>query len=244
MPAWSRSPSARTVPTRIRILPSGCHRPPRCTAGTSRSRWQGKLRWSLATDEAEMAALHDTAGGCPVQMVTYETRCITTVPALLPRAAGPIRVRTPAVLGCLGDRWSNHLFCSVRPLSAPGDPGVQLPPLPRAGVRPVPARPSTPARSTLIVEGSSPQARGRPRHGQLVRVPARATPAGAGTTGATPADAGTTAVLLMPRLVAEWGDEEAAGWVWPLVAGPHGMFPSAAAFRPRRGGSGPGRCLG
>ena len=39
------------------------------------------------------------------------------------------------------------------------------------------------------------------------------------------------AVLLMPRLITEWGSEEAAGWVWPLVAGHHGTFPSAAALR-------------
>ncbi|GGY04152.1 CRISPR-associated helicase/endonuclease Cas3 [Streptomyces minutiscleroticus] len=48
------------------------------------------------------------------------------------------------------------------------------------------------------------------------------------------------AVLLMPRLIAEWGDEEAAGWVWPLVAGHHGTFPSAAALRPPRGAQGRG----
>ncbi|MYV46291.1 CRISPR-associated helicase Cas3' [Streptomyces sp. SID2888] len=48
------------------------------------------------------------------------------------------------------------------------------------------------------------------------------------------------AVLLMPRLVDEWGDEEAAGWVWPLVAGHHGTFPSAAALRPPRGAQGRG----
>jgi CRISPR-associated endonuclease/helicase Cas3 len=48
------------------------------------------------------------------------------------------------------------------------------------------------------------------------------------------------AVLLMPRLVAEWGDEEAAGWVWPLVAGHHGTFPSVGALRPPRGAQGRG----
>ncbi|MFC9931721.1 CRISPR-associated helicase Cas3' [Streptomyces sp. NPDC127190] len=48
------------------------------------------------------------------------------------------------------------------------------------------------------------------------------------------------AVLLMPRLVAEWGGEEAAGWVWPLVAGHHGTFPSAAALSPPRGAQGRG----
>ncbi|MGC5236915.1 CRISPR-associated helicase Cas3' [Streptomyces albogriseolus] len=48
------------------------------------------------------------------------------------------------------------------------------------------------------------------------------------------------AVLLMPRLITEWGSEEAAGWVWPLVAGHHGTFPSAAALRPPRGAQGRG----
>ncbi|MFL4953256.1 CRISPR-associated helicase Cas3' [Streptomyces sp. MMS24-I31] len=48
------------------------------------------------------------------------------------------------------------------------------------------------------------------------------------------------AVLLVPRLVAEWGGEEAAGWVWPLVAGHHGTFPSAAALSPPRGAQGRG----
>ncbi|MEU3491248.1 CRISPR-associated helicase Cas3' [Streptomyces massasporeus] len=48
------------------------------------------------------------------------------------------------------------------------------------------------------------------------------------------------AVLLRPRLVAEWGGEEAAGWVWPLVAGHHGTFPSAAALSPPRGAQGRG----
>jgi CRISPR-associated endonuclease/helicase Cas3 len=48
------------------------------------------------------------------------------------------------------------------------------------------------------------------------------------------------AVLLMSHLVAEWGGEEAAGWVWPLVAGHHGTFPSAAALRPPRGAQGRG----
>ncbi|ROP44152.1 CRISPR-associated Cas3 family helicase [Streptomyces sp. PanSC9] len=45
--------------------------------------------------------------------------------------------------------------------------------------------------------------------------------------------------MLLPRLVAEWGDG-AAGWVWPLVAGHHGAFPSAAALRPPRGAQGRG----
>ncbi|MGW8065985.1 HNH endonuclease family protein [Streptomyces ziwulingensis] len=35
--------------------------------------WVGtKLRWALAADEAEMAALRETAAGCPDQSVTYE----------------------------------------------------------------------------------------------------------------------------------------------------------------------------
>ncbi|WP_234323309.1 CRISPR-associated helicase Cas3' [Streptomyces bikiniensis] len=40
------------------------------------------------------------------------------------------------------------------------------------------------------------------------------------------------AALLKPRLVAEWGSEEAAGWVWPLVAGHHGTFPSVCDIDP------------
>ncbi|MEU3281427.1 CRISPR-associated helicase Cas3' [Streptomyces antibioticus] len=40
------------------------------------------------------------------------------------------------------------------------------------------------------------------------------------------------AALLKPRLVAEWGSEEAAGWVWPLVAGHHGAFPSVRGLEP------------
>ncbi|MGA5629534.1 HNH endonuclease family protein [Streptomyces cellulosae] len=35
--------------------------------------WVGtKLRWSLAADETEVAALHETAADCPNQTVTYE----------------------------------------------------------------------------------------------------------------------------------------------------------------------------
>lgn len=35
--------------------------------------WVGtKLRWGLTADEAEVAALEDTARGCPDQQVTYE----------------------------------------------------------------------------------------------------------------------------------------------------------------------------
>ncbi len=35
--------------------------------------WVGtKLRWSLAADESEVAALRETAVGCPDQTVTYE----------------------------------------------------------------------------------------------------------------------------------------------------------------------------
>ncbi|MGW4359455.1 CRISPR-associated helicase Cas3' [Streptomyces californicus] len=40
------------------------------------------------------------------------------------------------------------------------------------------------------------------------------------------------AALLKPRLVAEWGCEESAGWVWPLVAGHHGAFPSVRGLQP------------
>ncbi|MFF3358168.1 CRISPR-associated helicase Cas3' [Streptomyces sp. NPDC002917] len=40
------------------------------------------------------------------------------------------------------------------------------------------------------------------------------------------------AALLKPRLVAEWGSDEAAGWVWPLVAGHHGVFPSVRGIEP------------
>ncbi|WP_097276185.1 CRISPR-associated helicase/endonuclease Cas3 [Streptomyces sp. TLI_55] len=40
------------------------------------------------------------------------------------------------------------------------------------------------------------------------------------------------AALLKPRLVAEWGSEEAAGWIWPLVAGHHGAFPSVGGLEP------------
>ncbi|MFF5335607.1 CRISPR-associated helicase Cas3' [Streptomyces sp. NPDC013181] len=49
------------------------------------------------------------------------------------------------------------------------------------------------------------------------------------------------AALLKPRLVAEWGSEEAAGWVWPLVAGHHGVFPSVKSIEPPyRGAEGEG----
>ncbi|MEU5510753.1 CRISPR-associated helicase Cas3' [Streptomyces fungicidicus] len=40
------------------------------------------------------------------------------------------------------------------------------------------------------------------------------------------------AALLKPRLVVEWGSEEAAEWVWPLVAGHHGAFPSVRGIEP------------
>ncbi|WP_330323362.1 CRISPR-associated helicase Cas3' [Streptomyces anulatus] len=40
------------------------------------------------------------------------------------------------------------------------------------------------------------------------------------------------AALLKPRLIAEWGSEESAGWVWPLVAGHHGAFPSVRGLQP------------
>ncbi|MCG7523643.1 CRISPR-associated helicase Cas3' [Streptomyces sp. OfavH-34-F] len=49
------------------------------------------------------------------------------------------------------------------------------------------------------------------------------------------------AALLKPRLVAEWGSEEAAAWVWPLVAGHHGTFPSVKSIEPPyRGAEGEG----
>ncbi|WUC97815.1 CRISPR-associated helicase Cas3' [Streptomyces sp. NBC_00525] len=49
------------------------------------------------------------------------------------------------------------------------------------------------------------------------------------------------AALLKPRLVAEWGSEEAAAWVWPLVAGHHGAFPSVKSIEPPyRGAEGEG----
>ncbi|MFD8588546.1 CRISPR-associated helicase Cas3' [Streptomyces sp. NPDC059637] len=41
------------------------------------------------------------------------------------------------------------------------------------------------------------------------------------------------AALLRPRLVAEWGSADSAAWVWPLVAGHHGTFPSVQGLRPR-----------
>ncbi|MFF9864220.1 CRISPR-associated helicase Cas3' [Streptomyces sp. NPDC013953] len=41
------------------------------------------------------------------------------------------------------------------------------------------------------------------------------------------------AALLRPRLVAEWGSGESAAWVWPLVAGHHGAFPSVQGLRPK-----------
>ncbi|WP_234016894.1 CRISPR-associated helicase Cas3' [Streptomyces sp. LaPpAH-108] len=37
--------------------------------------------------------------------------------------------------------------------------------------------------------------------------------------------------LLRARMRREWADDEAAGWVWPLVAGHHGAFPSASGLR-------------
>lgn len=40
------------------------------------------------------------------------------------------------------------------------------------------------------------------------------------------------AALLLPRLRSAWGDAEAAAWVWPLVAGHHGSFPSVGGLRP------------
>ncbi|WP_420708547.1 CRISPR-associated helicase Cas3' [Streptomyces sp. ERV7] len=41
------------------------------------------------------------------------------------------------------------------------------------------------------------------------------------------------AALLRPRLVAEWGNAESAAWVWPLVAGHHGAFPSVQGLQPK-----------
>ncbi|UQS29600.1 CRISPR-associated helicase Cas3' [Streptomyces fradiae] len=41
------------------------------------------------------------------------------------------------------------------------------------------------------------------------------------------------AALLRPRLVVEWGSAESAAWVWPLVAGHHGTFPSARGLKPQ-----------
>ncbi|MGW3312072.1 CRISPR-associated helicase Cas3' [Streptomyces sp. NPDC001073] len=41
------------------------------------------------------------------------------------------------------------------------------------------------------------------------------------------------AAMLLPRMKEEWGDEEAASWVWPLVAGHHGTYPSAGALTPK-----------
>ncbi|MGV9758566.1 CRISPR-associated helicase Cas3' [Streptomyces tricolor] len=38
--------------------------------------------------------------------------------------------------------------------------------------------------------------------------------------------------LLRARLLEEWGDADVVGWVWPLVAGHHGAFPSVSALRP------------
>ncbi|WP_405466665.1 CRISPR-associated helicase Cas3' [Streptomyces jietaisiensis] len=48
------------------------------------------------------------------------------------------------------------------------------------------------------------------------------------------------ALLLRPRLIAEWDDEEAAEWVWPLVAGHHGTFPPGSGLKPPRGAQGRG----
>ncbi|QHA02070.1 CRISPR-associated helicase Cas3' [Streptomyces broussonetiae] len=38
--------------------------------------------------------------------------------------------------------------------------------------------------------------------------------------------------MLIARLREEWGDADAVAWVWPLVAGHHGVFPSVSALRP------------
>ncbi|MFC4517953.1 CRISPR-associated helicase Cas3' [Streptomyces ehimensis] len=41
------------------------------------------------------------------------------------------------------------------------------------------------------------------------------------------------AALLRPRLQMEWDSAEGAAWVWPLVAGHHGWFPSVGGLKPR-----------
>ncbi|MFI5792365.1 CRISPR-associated helicase Cas3' [Streptomyces sp. NPDC051677] len=41
------------------------------------------------------------------------------------------------------------------------------------------------------------------------------------------------AAMLLPRMRAEWEDEDAAAWVWPLVAGHHGAYPSMNDLRPK-----------
>ncbi|WP_037918436.1 CRISPR-associated helicase/endonuclease Cas3 [Actinacidiphila yeochonensis] len=40
------------------------------------------------------------------------------------------------------------------------------------------------------------------------------------------------AAMLLPRLRDEWGDPEAAAWLWPLVAGHHGSYPSILGLEP------------
>lgn len=40
------------------------------------------------------------------------------------------------------------------------------------------------------------------------------------------------AAMLLPRMRSEWGDADAAAWVWPLVAGHHGAYPSVGSLRP------------
>ncbi|MGJ5894298.1 CRISPR-associated helicase Cas3' [Streptomyces niveiscabiei] len=41
------------------------------------------------------------------------------------------------------------------------------------------------------------------------------------------------AAMLVPRMRAEWADAGAAEWVWPLVAGHHGTYPSVGGLTPR-----------
>lgn len=40
------------------------------------------------------------------------------------------------------------------------------------------------------------------------------------------------AAMLLPRMRMEWEDADAAAWVWPLVAGHHGVFPPVQSLRP------------
>ncbi|MGW6926506.1 CRISPR-associated helicase Cas3' [Streptomyces sp. NPDC054950] len=40
------------------------------------------------------------------------------------------------------------------------------------------------------------------------------------------------AAMLLPRMREEWADAGAADWVWPLVAGHHGVYPSVGSLRP------------
>jgi CRISPR-associated endonuclease/helicase Cas3 len=40
------------------------------------------------------------------------------------------------------------------------------------------------------------------------------------------------AAMLLSRMRGEWGDTDAAAWVWPLVAGHHGTYPAVGSLRP------------